>query len=65
MNKISSFFKKDTKIKNEMIVIDVFMHTVVCTVQGSFVCASFFFFFFLNNGINSSFFPAIRAAALT
>lgn len=27
-----------------MIVIDVFMHTVVCTVQGSFVCARFFFF---------------------
>lgn len=32
---------------------------------GKFCLCKIFFFFFLNNGINSSFFPAIRAAALT
>lgn len=59
------FFKKKRQKnkENEMIVNDVFMHTVVCTVQGRFVCARFSFSFF-NNGINYSFLPAIRATML-
>lgn len=36
--------QNNNKKDNEMIVKDVFMHTVACTVQGSFLCAISGFF---------------------
>lgn len=39
-----------------MIVKDVCMHTVVCTVQGSLFVQLSFFFFKKKNGIRYSFF---------